>query len=478
MEYATLKVDFELRKSIYKLKELHVEDQDGKRWISDAISSVTSVCDITYYVNNLNMFYVYLIKFLCDHNIDFEYSYKNGKCANVKLPKYEIYFVNFKSKFGVDFDEEDNTQNWLLINYALAKGRTRFSLGADAYNEFLLTIFTPKPEPNANHKLMRETFPVFEYDNVLLEAKANAYGFQYIKRGWYDKAFEYDISSSYPASALNDLPCGLPHTYATLEEVPKSYFKIINFTFYNLKQKQDGIDFLRVGPMGNLSLTQGLFEEFKRNYDCNIKIKKVVAFKTRKSVLREFINRTIVAGKMTETNKRIASYNKFVGNAIIGYLGRNTTTIVNKARKTAKGLEFIKETKQIDPIYLPAHLAILDASKTRFLRILRPFFSKVIYANTDGFIASQPIDLARLNIGATHECLGKFRAQSEYVQLYIESINGYAGITADGEIDNTISGMSIDGTITPQQFADRTFPYYVNEPTRNGEMRCRIIARH
>lgn len=477
MQYATLKVDFALHKGIYQIENMTLKEPTIT-YTTTSFADILGEVGITYYVNNLNMLYVYLIKYLCDHHIDFEYSYKNGKCSNVKLPKYEIYFVNFKSKFGVEFDEADDTQNWLLIDYAIAKGRTRLSLGADAYNEFLLTIFTRKPEPNANHKLMRETFPIFEYDDILLEAKANAYGYQYVKRGWYEQAFDYDISSSYPASALNDLPCGLPHFYDTLEAVPQSYFKIINFTFYNLKLKPKGIDFLNVGHMGTLSLTQRIFEEFNRNYDCTIKIRKIEAFKTRKSVLEKFINNTIVAGKLTEKNKRIASYNKFIGNAIIGYLGRNTKTIVNKAHDSPQGLVFDKEEKNIDPIYLPAHLAILDASKARFLRTLRPLFDKVIYANTDGFITTAQVPLERLNAGITHECLGKFRQQHTYKQLYIESINGYAGINDDGELENTISGMSIEQAITPHQFADRNFPYYVNEPTRDGKMRCRIITQH
>lgn len=481
MKYLTLKVDFELLPNEeYKIKSMKARGDE--MWFdADHICSMGALlmwgCDVTYYVNNLNMFYIYLIKFLCDNKIKFEYAYRNGKCSNVKVDYngYKITFVNFKSKFGVDFADEDDAQNWLLIDYAIEKGRTRLSLGADAYNEFLLTIFTEKPRENANHNLIRETLPIFEYDDMLLEAKRNAYGFQFVRAGWYDKGFEYDISSSYPSSALNDLPVGLPFYFDNLQDVPKSYFKIINFTFYNLKLKDNGIPFLNVGHMGQLSLSERLFDEFKRNYDATIKIKRIEAFKTRKSIFKDFIDQTIVHGKMVEKNKRIASYNKFIGNAIIGYLGRNTTTTRNTAKIAPNGLVLEKYEETIDPIYLPAHIAILDASKARFLKAIKPYFKNIIYANTDGFICTHEIDLRWLNLTNTHECLGAFRFQNEYTQLYIECINGYAGITADGEIENTISGMSLGHTITPIEYHSKGFEYYINEPTSQGTIRHTII---
>lgn len=477
MRYMTLQAQFKLVHSIYEIKNLYVQQEASQVTFGVDFDILLNVHDVTYYVNNLNTLYIYLIDYLAKKNIPFEYSYKNGKCANIKLSKANVFFVNFKSKFGVDFDEENNNNNWMLINYALEHNRVRLSLGADAYNEFLLTIFRPKDEPNANHALMRECFPIWEYDDMLLEAKANAYGFQYVKAGWYNKAFDYDISSSYPASALEDMPCGLPYYYDRLEDVPTTYFKVIKFTYYNCKCKPNGIDFLNVSHMGTISLSQGVFEEFKRNYNASIKIVKIEAFRTRKSLFREFIHKTIIAGKLDQKNNRIGAYNKYIGNAIIGYLGRNTDTITNTAKLTPQGLQFSEEIKHIDPIYLPAHIAILDASKARFLRTLRPIFKKVIYANTDGFITNEPISLDWLNIGISNEILGKFRFQNEYNTLYIESLNGYAGITTDGTIENTISGMSIGHTLTPQQFAEKSFTYYINEPTPDGHIRCRTIKQ-
>ena len=169
---AILRTHFELNKdNEYELKYLEIA---GKKTHFGKILSVSE--DATYFVDDLNILYAYLLKFLLDNDIDFEYSYKNGKCANVKVAfnGKNIFFVNFKTKFGVDFDYANNANNEILIEYARQHGHDKMSLGADAYKEFLNTIFTQKPQhENANYNLIREDFPIFEYDDLLLEAKKN-----------------------------------------------------------------------------------------------------------------------------------------------------------------------------------------------------------------------------------------------------------------------------------------------------------------
>lgn len=468
MEYKILETTFELNeKNEYDIKTILV-DQTNRAFHELFFCK----SDTTFYVSNLNILYVYIIKFLCDNDIKFDFSYKNGKCSNIKtnINGTNILFVNFKSKFGVDFanNYEDNKK---ILDYAISHHRTKISLGADAYSEFLHTIFKRKEEENANYNLIREDFPIFEYDEMILEAKKNVYGFQHAQAGRYKNIYDYDISGSYPASALNDTPTGPPHYYDKIEDVPKSYFKIIKFTYYDCKLKPKGIDFVNVHTMGALSLTERLFEAFKENYNAKIIIKKIQAFKTRKSMFKQFITQTVIAGKTLEKDKLIAKYNKAVGNAIIGYMGRNETTIQNTAKLTASGLEFEKEEKNIDPIYLPAYLAILDASKSKFLKAIKPYWNDIIYANTDGFLCKKEIDLFLLNLRNSNSILGNFRCCHKYSDLYVECINGYAGITTDGEIMNTISGMSFERILTPQDYETKKFVYYVNEPTPSGKIR-------
>lgn len=468
MDYKILETTFELNaENEYQIKEILV---DKKTHAFHELFFYKQ--DTTFFVSNLNILYIYLIKFLCDNEIQFDFAYKNGKCSNVKcdINGTKILFVNFKSKFGVDFSEnyEDNKK---LVDYAQKMHRNKISLGADAYSEFLHTIFKRKEEENANYNLIREDFPVFKYDEMLLEAKKNVYGFQYSVAGRYKDTYDYDISGSYPASALNDTPTGPPHYYNRLEDVPKSYFKIIKFTYFNCELKKNGINFVKTQSMGQITLTERLFELFKENYNAKIIIKKIEAFKTRKSMFKQFINQTVIAGKTMQKDKILAKYNKAVGNAIIGYLGRNETTLKNIAKIGKNGLEIEKEEVEIDPIYLPAYLAILDASKAKFLKAIRPFWKHIIYANTDGFLSTQKIDLQMLNFRNSNSLLGNFRLCHKYMDLYVECINGYAGITEDGEIMNTISGMSFERIITPDDYQNKSFVYYVNEPTPAGTIR-------
>lgn len=477
MTIKILRTEFELENNIFELKKLIVtesaEDSGALVSLGELLENLE---DTTYYVDNLNLFYVYLIKFLTDNKIEFEFSYKAGVCSNVKVQirKTKFLFVNFTSKFGVEFSD-DSKENWLLVDYAKKHHRTRISIGADAYNDFLLTIFTVK-EDNANHKLIRETFPIIEHDSLLETAKKNVAGFQMCKRGMFHNIFDYDISSSYASNILNDIPVGTPMYFDAIEDVPKTYFKVIKFAYYNCKLKPNGIDFIKTGAIGTHVLTERLFEQFKANYNANIKIQKICAFKTRKSIFKKFIQNTIIHGKMTEKNPRIAAYNKILGNAVIGYLGRNTKTTRNLAKKTPNGLVFEEYEEDIEPIYLPAYLCCLDHAKSKFIRTLRPFYKTIIYANTDGFMSTEPIDLSVLNLQNTNKVIGNFRQCNEFETVFIASVNGYAGRTRDGKIKDCVSGMSLSEQISPEQLSSKQFEYYVNEKTNDGRMSLRTVG--
>lgn len=477
MQYKILDTKFELNEEReFVVKDLSV---DGNSLFLHQLFCVQE--DTTYYVDNLNLLYIYAIKFLKDNDIEFEFSYKNGKCSNIKVTNKnkQIFLVNFQSKFGIEFDENNHPNNQKLVDYAIKHGRTRLSLGADAYNEFLHTIFKEKPEENANHKLIRENFPVFEYDEMMLDAKKNVYGYQFARSGRYTNVFDYDISGSYPASAFCDTPEGLPLEYENIEDVPKSYFKIIKFTYYDCSLKNNGIDFVKTKKMGQMVLTQRLFEEFLSNYDVKVKIKKIKAFKTRKSMFAKFINQTVIQGKTLEKDPQIAKYNKYIGNAIIGYMGRNTTTERHTMQWNKKDGYFIDtKEEQIEPIYLPAYLSILDTAKSKFIRSIRPFYKHIIYCNTDGFLSTQEIDLSLLNLRNTNHIVGNFRLCHKYIDLYLECLNGYAGITDNGQLINTISGMKFERVLTPDQYQRKDFVYYVNEPTASGTIRHRVIKIH
>lgn len=490
MIYKTLQVEFELNsKNEYEIKSIII---DGFNYNLIFFSMINEIeMEITFYVNDLDKLYIYIINRLLKigytneiselKNRTFSYVYKSGKCSNVKIKNSNgvlIQFVNFKSKFGVEFGTDSENQE--LIDYAIQKGRLACSLGADAYNEFISTILNPNRYNNyVAHQIMRqeEHFPIFEYTNELLEAKENVSGYQMSIAGTYNNLIEYDLESSYPAQLLCDTPCGMPKYYNCIEDVPSTYFKIITFTYFNCNLKPNKIDFVQVNSIGEITLTERMFELFKENYNAVIKIKQIIAFKTQKSPFKKFITNNIINGKKNEPRKHIAKYNKYIGNAIIGYMGRNTTTIENTAKLNDLGIETNSVDKTIEPIYLPVYLCVLDRAKTAFIQTIQKYQNKIVYANTDGFLSTTPLNLEILNID---NCLpiGNYRSKNIYSYIYIECINGYAGILDTGEIDNTISGMTFDRLLSPDEYRHRKFEYYVNIATPSGTIRKQTVKPH
>ena len=488
MKHLTLEFRFALYNDEYFITNVLIDNE---------ISDNFDLCfysfneDVVYYVNDLDKAYIYIINYLlkCGYEctIDklkpntFSYVYKSGKCSNIKVKtRYNtIIFVNFKSKFGVEFGTHQ--QNQELIDYAIEHGRLAYSLGADAYNEFVnMTFNKGRYQEFVAHKIMREDnhYPIFEYDNALLEAKEHIAGYQMCKQGTYNNLYEYDISSSYPAQLLCDTPIGTPKYYETLEEIPTSYFKVITFSYWNNQGiKPNKIDFIQTQEFGILTLTQDMFDLFQENYTYTIKIKQIQAFKTQKSPFKKFITQNIINGKLNEKRDHIAKYNKYIGNAIIGYFGRNTTTTENVAKMAQKSIKTSTVDKQIDPVYLPVYLSVLDKSKSAFIRTLQKHQDTIVYANTDGFLSTKQIDVNSLNINNSLP-IGNYRNKNTFAYIYIECVNGYAGIKDTGEIDNTISGMSFEEAIDPEQYRTRQFKYYVNVATEHGTIRRQRITPH
>ena len=499
MIYKTLQVDFTLNerneyliKSINAYKFIYLFAPYDKTMNTFAQVEICNAKeDITYYVNDLDKFYIYLVKHLLKNNYTntteelqngtFSYAYKSGKCSNVKVKNFvgiTTIFVNFKSKFGVEFGTEKENQE--LIEYAQQKGRLACSLGADAYNEFIRSILHQnRYNDYIAHQIMRQEdhYPIFNYTNELLEAKEHVAGYQMSIAGTYDNLIEYDLESSYPAQLLCDTPCGMPKQYKRIEDVPSTYFKVITFTYFNCQLRPNKIDFVQVNSIGELTLTERMFELFKENYQAFIKIKQITAFKTQKSPFRKFITENIINGKKNEPRKHIAKYNKYIGNAIIGYMGRNTTTIENTAKLNDLGIETGSVDKTIDPIYLPVYLCVLDRAKTAFIRTIQKHQDKIVYANTDGFLSTVPLNVDLLNAKNSLP-VGNYRSKNKYVHIYIECINGYAGILETGELDNTISGMTLERLLAPDEYRNRTFEYYVNIATPQGTIRKQTIKPH
>ena len=492
MEYNFLKVNFDLINNYYLINNIEKYNLNNETETDTVLEFYTDILNLkensTFYVNDLNKFFLYVAYYLLQSGFKnvkenlttktFIYSYKSGICSNMKIKnRYntEIILINFHSKFGIEF--ADPEQNIKLVNYALKKNRNRISLGADAFNEFIsYQLPTSRYKEFVAHKIIRnnEHYPILEELKELEEAKLYLAGYQTCKTGTFENIVEYDISSSYASQLLNDTPVGIPKYYINIEDVPRSYFKVINFSYWNINLKSNKIGFIEINAFGNLNLTQEMFNLFIENYQCSYKINYVIAFKTRKHVFDSFIYDNIIKGKVEETDKIIAKYNKNIGNSIVGYFGRKTTQETTNLKLRYNKLDPEKTLKTIDPIYLPLYLCVLDKAKSSFIKTLQLVKNKIVYANTDGFYTTHKIDLRLLNVGI-NQPIGNYREKSKFAVMQIEGINSLSAITESGEIVNTLSGMKTFDLITPDQHKQRDFNYYIDVPTSSGYIMRQIL---
>ena len=433
--------------------------------------------DNTYYVDNLSRFGVYFMHFLLQNGYKSVTELKElkqntffttmhaGECNSflVQTKNGLVRLLNFSKKFGVDFAGYE--QNQMLVDYAEQQHRYGNSIGADAYDELLATIWGGKTNNLINRELMRRHYPIIK-DKLLKEAKKHTSGVQLYTRGKYSGVYNYDQQSAYPSQLLSCTPTGKPiYTYKTIEKVPKTYWYIVKIAFFNL-QLTAGFDWLALHKTnGYIVLTKELYALFLETYSADVLVKEIVAFKTIKGRFDKFINKNVLDGKMHATNRVIAKYNKYIANSVIGYMGRNTATKINKFT-WSKGKCAVKQCKQeIDPIYLPVYLFVQGKQKAEFVRTLNRY-DGIIYANTDGFFTTNEINTERLNARYTTD-LGAYKYKCEYAELYINSINGYVGITTEGEIDNCLAGMSMDALIYPGQYEQQQFTYHLDQVTNS-----------
>lgn len=397
----------------------------------------------------------------------FAIGYNSGTCSSIKIKheQGELRLIDFEKKFLRPFGDRDSNRR--LLSYAESTGRSCYTVGRDSFNEWLQMRFRAKGQRlnvKTCERLFREDYPVFE-DSVVTRAKDSVSGYQYAQKGFYQNVYSYDICSSFPSQLLNDTPTGLPVKYDRLENVPETYFYVVKFTAMDIEVKPGKIDFLKLGRVGvsTQCLTKHLFLLFKRNYNyTTLKIKEIRAFKTRKGCFTSFVQKNVLDGKMKENDKVLAKYNKAIANAIVGYMGKNTQ--MRQTKLTANGVR--ERVVECPPIYLPIYLYVNGKAKAEFIETLQRQ-NGVVYANTDGFLTTEPTSLLRLNIGRTDGC-GAYIHKDTFKEMYIETINGYTGLSIDGTIDNTLSGMTVRESISVGEYQNKSFEYEVHELTPSG----------
>ena len=465
-----------LEKDIYKIDRI-IDQETGEIITIDDILSLEG----NIYVNDLDIAFLSLILelkkrkltnvFNVSKNNQFSFYYASGECFNIKIRynDHDINIINFKKKFGVDFgDFKENTK---LLEYARNHNRLAKSIGVDAFNEWMQSHFFVKGRKlnvNACWTIFRRRdYPILK-NEILDRAKEFTCGYQFSKQGYYENlVFEYDRSSSYPSQLLSETPIGKPIEYSSLEDIPSTYFFIVKLTALDIKIKPNCIDWLSIDNRNvtTLILTKHLYKLFLDTYTYfSLKIKQIIGFKTSKGVFTNFIQNTIIEGKINENDKRIAKYNKYIANSLNGYFGKNTTKMQTKF---VAG-KIVSKYTETDPIYLPVYLYVTGKAKAEFVRKLQEIGKdNIIYANTDGFLTTNQIDLDMLNFDCKTE-VGAFKKKNTYKQLYIECVNGYAGLTIDGTIDNTIAGLSATDKVSVDNYRAKRFDYIVKEITPSG----------
>lgn len=413
---------------------------------------------------------------------EFSFIYNGGSCYNFKINTGNIiYLINFEKKFLQPF--RDYETNKLLIDFAVNKLRNALSVGTDAFNEFIQGVYFTKHQKltlSACKVIFRRDYPVID-DEILERAKENVSGYQIANKGHYFNCYNYDISSSYPAQLLNDTPVGELREFENFEDIPQSYFYIVKFSCFDIKTKPQKIDFLQINKKNYVTkvLTQHLYKLFLKTYDyTNLKIKRIVAFKTIANRFKNFVEQNAILGKELETNEFIKKYNKAVANSIVGYFGKNRQRRNTKCTFKNGKFKLEEEIEDVEPVYLPLYLYVTGKAKAEFIEDLNKISptTPLIYANTDGIITTSRLAVSRLNFGR-NSAIGYYKEKTPIKEIYIETINGYTAIDENGEIDNTLAGMTLTQTISVDQYEHKQFYYVVNEINATGDIVERRIHR-
>lgn len=413
-------------------------------------------------------------------NKQYSFIYQSGSCLEITIRNEKGKYtriVNFAKKFNTEFSDLETNQK--LLAYAEQKDRHSITLGNDAFQEWLRYCFKVRHRTlnvNACRSVFRREYPVLSDSetNICETAKNYVAGFQYVKTGRFQNLYYYDICSSFPAQLLNATPKGAPIKLNSVSEVKPNYFYIVKFTSIGTKLKPNCIDAFNCKDICTLTLTEHSFNLFKKNYTYTaIQEHFVLAFKTRANQFSDFVYDNVIKGKEQETDKDIARYNKAIANSVVGYFGKRTITEQNCIMERNGKKAILTRKIKSQPIYQPIYLFVNGKAKLEFIDTLQRIvgIDNLVYANTDGFLTTKPIDLNMLNFGRG-SVIGCFKFKCKFVDIQINSINGYVGITDTGKTEQVVSGVSLTGAITPEQYSKQQFSYDIHEFDENTGLIC------
>lgn len=290
----------------------------------------------------------------------------------------------------------------------------------------------------------------FEY---WLGGKETVTAFYYLKApAEYKRVYSYDIKSSFAARVYNRLfPQGNGEYFSTDDEIPAKKWYIKKIMVFSIKSKiYDFLDFEKKFKEEKkkyiiLYITKDIEEILSLVYDIKYKTVDGYFYKLQRTIFNDFIEENIFA-KNNDFDP-LKKYNKARCNTFWGTFGRRdeiTETSYYIDENKPDFLKFKTETKVIEEkSYYPMYLYINGQAKAALIRAILPHFSKLLYANTDGFFLKSEADFDYINAVYSSK-IGRIEFRTIYNRVALKDISNYCGeiIDENGEIfnDTRISG--------------------------------------
>lgn len=404
------------------------------------------------YINDFSHISIYFCDFFAKKgfkntiNTDLAPNYFNirakDNCINriiLMIKNYKYCFVDYVDKFGQEF-----CGDLTIYNYAKENGYTKNTLASDAFEAWVKLRYG---RGEKRFETMRNDFPILDKQTQLLMDKVKeqickGYQFACVKK--YDALYEMDQFSAYPAQLCGRTPKGKAFIFEDMAQVPTSYFKIITFTYTNLKLKNGYIDFIkfdlgRYDTFGTLTAPECYFRLMQQHYTFNYKITKIHAFKTELNRFKSLVNKLVIQGRKGQP-KPIAKYNKALAVALVGKFGQKTI----KEQCYIENGKIMRQTAEMEPIYTPLHIFVVCNQKCLLIRTHQKFKNYVAYSNTDSLLTTKIINNINDGIETTIEDLGLFRPKSMLKRVGINGINKYYAIDENNAIKTCLSGIKFE----------------------------------
>ena len=354
------------------------------------------------------------------------------------------------------------------------------SVAQDGKSELLETISTQK-NYFGQMAIFNKIFPQQSEEEFAfwLGCKESVKPFLFLKKpALFENVYSYDIKASFSARVYRRLfPQGKGEFFGADDEIPiKKWYikkicissiqsKIYDFLGFEKLYKSNDTPFLYV------YITKDIEEILSEVYEIEYTTQSGYFYKLQRGIFDGFIENCIFS--QDNNFEPFKKYNKGRCNSLWGTFGRNdeiTELHYYLDEEDERIIKYDIEEKIIDEkSYYPMYLYINGRAKCELIKLIMPYFSNLLYANTDGFFLNREADFDYKNAVYTSK-IGRVELRTMYNQIAIKEISNYCGmfIDDDGVInyDARISGRK-HKSLTLEEFANG-FPSVLYSMTSFG----------